>query len=778
MLFRDAVPGQGSPLASIPLGPFRLERCIGRGGTAEVWSGVHVGQGVPVAVKVMTGERARRENFRAAFRNEVQAVASLDHPGIVLVFDHAEIGPEGEEASGGLLPAESPALALELADRGTLADLLPLGLSWEEIRRVLLSLLDALAHAHARGVVHRDLKPSNILAFADGDGPPRLKLADFGLAQAVEREVRSDSTEVVCGTPSYMAPEQLRGQWRDYGPWTDLYGLGCLAWSLATGRPPFTGASLFELVRLQMDEPPPRFHPIVPVPKGFEGWLRRLLQKDPGRRFLRAADATWALLGLGRTEDRPGAGGGGIDPAEIPTDVVAFGGLWPAETNGGDKVSESPGEEPPSARRSPPFPSSWERPETGPLPMRLVGAGLGLYGLRSIPLLGRFDERSALWQALARVHAERKTRLVVLHGMAGAGKTRLAEWVAERAHEVGGATLLRATHGPNPGGEDGLSRMMARHFRCAGLSPQEILDRMERLFRARRGTDESEWQGFTELMAPGTSHPQTARERFGLIERYLERLTHQRPVLLLLDDVQWSADSIAFAHHLLERREAEPKPILLFLTVRDEALAERPLEAAALDELLDLPGASRLEIPPLPAEERAVLTRDILGLEGDLAAEVDARTGGNPLFAVQLVGDWVQRGLIEVGETGFVCRPGEEVWLPDDLHQVWSDRVDRLLERQPPGCREALEIAAVLSPTVDRREWEAACRAGSAPCPPSLPESLVASRLALRAEDGWSFVHAMLRESLERMAREAGRLPAHHRACAAMLAERSAAGER
>lgn len=73
---------------SIPLGPFRLARRIGRGGMAEVWSGVHAAQRVPVAVKVMTSERFRKEQYRTAFRNEVQSVASLDHPGVVLVYDH------------------------------------------------------------------------------------------------------------------------------------------------------------------------------------------------------------------------------------------------------------------------------------------------------------------------------------------------------------------------------------------------------------------------------------------------------------------------------------------------------------------------------------------------------------------------------------------------------------------------------------------------------------------------------------------------------------------
>ena len=772
------IEAPGAPLRSgpsIPFGPFRLDRCIGRGGMAEVWSGIHASQSVPVAVKVMTGERAREASFRAAFRNEVQAVASLDHPGIVLVFDHGEISHEAEETSCGLLAAGSPALAMELAEGGTLGSLFAAGMAWRELRQVLLDLLDALAHAHARGVVHRDLKPNNILVFGNGGGPPRLKLADFGLAQAVELQIRDDSTEVICGTPSYMAPEQLLGHWRDYGAWTDLYGLGCLAWTLAAGKPPFGGAGLIETIRLQMEEEPPAFVPVTPVPPGFEGWLRRLLEKEPGHRFVRAADAAWALLALANPAGGKATAGQSLAPDEPTTHTISFSGIWPEERQrtGGEGTAIA---EPPAARRSPPLPPDWERPAAPKPSIKLIGAGLGLHGLRSIPLLGRRGERDVLWSALSRVHAERRASLVLLRGPAGNGKTHLAEWLAERAHELGGAIVLRAYHGPNPGAEDGLPRMMARHLRCVGLTRQEIRERTEVLLRSRKALEPAEWAGLTDLMAPAGSR-QTAPERFALLERHFQRLARQRPVLVLLDDVHWGAESLELARYLLERREEEPLPVLFLLTVRNEVLAERPVEAEALRRLLALPGAEVLEVPPLPPEDRAALSREILGLADDLAAVVDARTQGNPLFAVQLVGDWVQRGVIEIGETGFVLRPGAEAQIPDDLHQVWSGRVARL-EGQPPGAREALEIAAALGPFVDRREWEAACGAAGVRCPPELLEALVTSRLALRIEGGWSFVHAMLRESVERMAQEAGRFAAHHRACAAILAERAAAGER
>jgi serine/threonine protein kinase len=255
--------GVSGDAEAIPLGPFDLLAPLGRGGMGEVWRGAHRDQGLAVAVKVMTGEHAREAAYIEAFRNEVQSVAALDHPAIIYVFDQGQITAEAEAASGGVLLAGSPFLAMELCSLGSL-EYFPRPLDWPHLRALLLALLEALAHAHARGVIHRDIKPENVLLAGPDDPRPGVKLSDFGLAHPAEKARRTGEGGGVAGTPLYMSPEQAMGHWRDYGPWTDLYSRGCVAWELATGSPPFIGTTPLATLAAQLQRQPPELVPLAP----------------------------------------------------------------------------------------------------------------------------------------------------------------------------------------------------------------------------------------------------------------------------------------------------------------------------------------------------------------------------------------------------------------------------------------------------------------------------------------------------------------------------------
>jgi eukaryotic-like serine/threonine-protein kinase len=763
----------------IPLGAFLLEAPLGEGGMARVWRGVHARTGVPAAVKVMGGSFPRDLDARAFFREEVHAVARLDHPAIVMVLDQGEVDARAAEASGGLLRAGSPYLAMELA--ATTLRVSPGIAGWADVRDVLLALLAALAHAHSRGVVHRDVKPSNVLVFPGAGEGRTLKLADFGLAFALDRQGQWADPELVSGTPWNMAPEQLLGAWRDYGPWTDLYALGCLGYELACGRPAF--AARGQATVAEAREHIPRLRARMSAPPGFEAWLVRLLQPDPRDRFQRAADAAFALRLFqeqsgGTAEpylelsDAPTAA---LLQAEEPTVVGSRSPAWPRE---GEPRLRPPLEKP-APRALSPFPSDW-RTEEAVLPVAAQArAELGLFGLRPIAMVGRSAERDVLWQALRLVYTQRRPRGVVLSGAPGLGKTRLADWLGERAHEAGVANVMKAFHGSLGGPGDGLPRMVSRFLRCIDLEPAELLERTEGLLRAQGVEDPAEWQALTALLGPAScpawpgDGPQgAAAERHALVIRLLRRLSHKRPVVVLLDDVQWGADALRFAQTVFD--DPDPLPVLLLLTLNEDALGERHIEAHLLEDLER--HTTRLEVPPLLGEEQRALIQRVLFLQSDLVSTVQARTVGNPLFAVHLLDHWVHRGALVPGDHGFALRPGEPV--PRDVEEVWRERLEAIVAEAGIEAGSALELAAALGQWVNQREWEQACACAGLPDASLAVDALVAHRLARRVQGGWTFSHGLLRDDLERVSRASGRWSWLNRACAAALEARARTGER
>jgi tetratricopeptide (TPR) repeat protein len=720
---------------ALPLGPFQLLAPLAQGGMGEVWRAVHPQQQVPVAVKLL---REDSERLRDAFFAEVRAVARLDHPGVILVLDHGVVDPIAAAVSRGRLRENTPWLAMEFCSGGTLRN--ATAKNWNQLRRLLLDLLAALGHAHARGVLHRDIKPDNVIFSTFDDPRPGVKLTDFGLAFAHEVEGRNRT--IVTGTPAYMAPEQFRREWRDYGPWTDLYALGCLAWRLVTGDPPYGQSRPPEVLAISHQELPlPEFRPRFDVPPAFRAWLGRLLEKDPARRLQRAADAAAALLNL--------------DGSRVPGGLV---------------------------------PDDWRTVEPRRLPMRLVGAGLGLWSLRGGPMVGRETERDRLWETLLEVHRTWSARLVLLHGAVGSGTSRLAEWLCERAHEVGGAEVLVVAPVADGDPTGALTAMLARHFGTRGLDAEAGRARVERRLRAQGVTDRAEVRALAELVCPApvadgedTIGMDGTAQRHTLVRRVLDRATAERPIIVRVEDVQHGSDALAFAEHVLRAQADAPSPILFLLTGGAEALAERPVEALQLSEIMGLGApATWIEVRPLAEDEQVELVEGLLGLAGELADQVRIRSGGNPAFAVKLVGDWVERGILEVSDDGFALKPGAQAELPDDVHAFWAARTRRALDAfgaAGPAARSALEIAAALGQEVDEGEWTRACAAAGVVIPAGLVERLVTERLVVpadRDEDElvWAFANGMLRESLERAAAESGRAAAQHRACAAMLLDR------
>lgn len=801
---------------------YEVLEVLGCGGMGVVCRGRHIETGLDVAIKVLSAGWAREPLYREAFRHEVRAVASLVHEGIISIFDH---GLVGQGLCDERLTTGSPYLVMEYVEAGSLERWAG-AWSFELLCALLLQVTSALSHAHARGVIHRDLKPGNILVGRRGE---RLvfTLADFGIAHAWVLD-EAQPEVMVAGTPSYMPPEQILGQSQALGPWTDLYALGCLAWELCCGYPPFEAATPLRTMALHLNSPPPPLQPQLPVPEWFEGWLWRLLCKDHEQRFRCAADAAWALrrrmvggtsalswerwleqMSVSPTPERAHRQqGDGVEAflttiAQHTADVTAL--LAQATPNVLSVVDGSSAERAQEVvvavnSEPAPCPASWQvehfpRGDTG-----LANVGLGLFGLREVPFVARDAERDVIWGALSRVRERASPGAVCIIGPSGVGKSELIEWISLRAAELGAAHVLHARHMALGGPRHGLGPMLARALRLpAGARAQ----RFEALLSWLQVTDqqphhadelEAEAAALLELIEPGGDSGGDAgvgglarvrfgddRERYALLWRALERIHRQelgRPLILWLDDLQWGADTLEFVRWVFTRRAtSQPLPLLVMMSSRADILAERLVESAALEQLLKRPEVEQLPLEPLSPSDHARFVEALLKLEPKLHRELVRRTLGNPLFAVQLVGDWIERGwLVLIQGKGFTLQGHGETWLPDDLHTLWRQRIGRLMLMEFSGeralhARGALEIAALLGQEVDQMEWETVCMLARYSPDPRLLDVLSAQGLVrgLGGAQGFSFVHGMLRESLERLAHEAQRAHEHHDVITQML---------
>ncbi len=766
------------------LGPFVLDRVAGRGGMGTIWRGTVAGRSVPVAVKVLHPQRAGGATYLEAFRREVRAMARLSHPGVVDVYDDGEITAEEAVQHPAELSAGSPYFVMAWADAGTLTDGLGLRAaagrrraSFATMRAALLQVLDALAHAHARGVIHRDLKPDNVLAFSSPEGL-RYKLADFGVAHALGEAGEAR----VAGTPHYMAPEQFRGAWRDFGPWTDLYALGAVVFELLTGRRPFAASGLFGLMKAHTELAPPALPPEVDAPLGMSAWLQWLLAKRPEARPSCAADAAAALMDLG-----PAPGPVGTPSTAPRAETVAVTVLEPCLreavstaitavdtaplANLLEGVSAPEVAEPPTLwrRRTPENWRSAVALEAKPGPLR--GMGMSLVELRDPELVGREEERDVLWAQLHAVVTERRAAGVVIRGAAGMGKSRLARWLGERAHELGVAAALRAR--PHPGDPSGGLGLIASHLRADGLEGDELAARLGRL----PALSPYEVSRMVRSLAPAGGdegrEPMNAAEIRGSTHRVLHHAASRRPLVVWFDDAHLQEETLVLGRHLLRMQAAQPHPTLLVWTVQDESLAERPLAMTLVHALTERDDVMSLRLGPLDVRDQRVLLASRLGLATDVIDVLAERTEGNPLFAAQLVEDWVRRDLLEPRTTGYGLRDDASLSLPDDLFELWRARVERWLATRAEPDRAALELLAI-GGDVSEASWRAVCHIAGVVVAARFVDDLVAQRLAEVGPTGVQLVHGMLRESLVREAERAGRDVAHHRAWVAWWRKRVA----
>ncbi len=253
-------------------GTYELLEEVARGGMGIVYKARQAQVSRIVALKVMAAGQFAEPNFVRRFRTESEAVAKLDHPNIVPIYEVGEW--EGQ-----------PFFSMKFAERGTLLQHIAdrqSRCSNREAAELVAKLARAVHFAHQRSILHRDIKPANVLI--DAHGEPML--TDFGLARLVEQDSTLTRTMAMLGTPSYMSPEQARGESKQLTTAVDVYGLGAVFYQVLTGQPPFAGGTTMETVRLVLDTEPRRPRSVhSDVDRDLETICLKCLAKEASRRY-------------------------------------------------------------------------------------------------------------------------------------------------------------------------------------------------------------------------------------------------------------------------------------------------------------------------------------------------------------------------------------------------------------------------------------------------------------------------------------------------------------
>ncbi len=643
---------------------------IGAGGFGVVYRAHQPSIGRDVAIKVILSKYADQPDFAARFDAEAQIVAGLEHPHIVPLYDT-------------WTDEDGAHLVMRLLRGGSLKDLLASGpLEPENIVELVRQVASALDAAHRQGIIHRDLKPSNILFDEDGNA----YLSDFGIAKNLEAEITLTPTGAILGTPAYMAPEQIRGE--KLTNLSDVYSLGAVIYELLVGRPPFSDQETTSLLYKQLHEPLPLVTDTRPeLPASVDLVIQQATAKNQHERYGGARELAIAL-----------------HDALMPS-------VQHVET--------------------------MSQPDSVTLPSFLIDAELASPIIRPI-----FVSREQELEWLTGQHdftLQNQGRVIFVTGEAGQGKTALLQAFSGQATESN-PDLLVAWGQCNAFSGRGdpylpfreifaqLSGDVEGPWRSGILNDEES----KRLWLVLPETADTLRESGSALLntfipvnsllkrlneaAPQDialhnrlgqlirgeqlSRDDDARSQvFEQVVRVLDKMATEHPLLLVLDDLQWvDHGSIDMLFHL--SRSLPGKRILIIAAYRPEDIAagrdgqQHPLKPL-LDEFRRLYGDITLDLSQSEGRTfvEAFVDSEPNNLGSAFRSDLFHRTGGHPLFTVELLRDLQERGDLVQDEKGRWIATEHLDWeaLPVRVEGVIESRSGRLEE----SLRDILTVASV-----------------------------------------------------------------------------------
>lgn len=597
---------------------FQPLRKLGQGGFAEVWLAQDSARPDPVACKLLTQSDP---GARLRFHREFIILHKLEHRGIIQVYDYLQNG--------------RTLYSMEFVQGTTIRDFLH-QYHWREAGplekpyyrdpeglvaalNVLLQITDTLAYLHNQAIVHRDLKPENILYSFTLD---HIKLLDFGLVRAQAFDELTTQSGLVQGTPGYISPEQIQG--REVDLRADLYSLGVIIYELMTGQLPFQAPALMQLLDMHLKHAPPSArneNPLVPV--GLENTIFKLLAKEPARRFSAAAEVGQEL----RTAREQVMRGETGERSTMEISTMAF---------------------------------RLEAPEN----------------LLIAPWIGKEALLQSLRAGLQEL-AGGKGGFHLVAGGHGTGKSRLleevrAEAVNRRAEVLGGAAKERGTL-PYGLFQSALAQIHRKHPQTVGAEAGILSKNLPLL--------EDLGAAGLESMTLTNLDPKGEKARFfHAVHLVFKRLASERPVALLLDDLQWADDSsLELLNHLIYSFTGPEAaaPILFAAALVPEEAQEGTPAAVWLKQKVARE-AVRHEMDAMTREELALYVQALLGHPepppSRFIGALQDLTGGNPYFILETLRAMIDDNLLK-------RKTGNLSW--DFSMYLSTDRATMTLQKLP-----------------------------------------------------------------------------------------------